>query len=111
MRTRLRNAIIIASVGVVFTVGLTVALVAGLPKKCVGEMCKQRHVCTTTGECVPDPTGPFTGPTCKCWSCTGNGPGPESKCEVGNRLGMYATEKECFEDTDKMCGWMWQSAC
>lgn len=81
--------------------------------KCEDGMCIVRHACTSTGECVPDPNGPFDGPTCKCYGArppcdplditcvNGDGPPDSVLASVASNTcnvvanGMYASVEEC----------------
>jgi hypothetical protein len=82
---------------------------------CVDGSCVLRHSCSDTGECVPDPNGPFVGNTCKCFSVvepTACEPGTEcaqmarttGSCELVGNDGDYATRKACeARDADFEC--------
>ena len=76
---------------------------------CEGGECVVRHKCTSTGACVPDPNGPFIGPTCTCFAAVPPpqcGPACDTAdvCMVVGDSGAFATEQTCLaRDADFAC--------
>ena len=56
---------------------------------CKDGMCVVKHSCSPTGECVPDPSGPFDGKTCTCFSLKN-----EQCVPIGNE-GEFKTKQAC----------------
>lgn len=43
---------------------------------------------------------------CRCWTCAGKPPGPQSGCMFDARGGAkYATRESCFMNEEDKCGW------
>ena len=43
---------------------------------------------------------------CRCWTCAGKPPGPQSVCMFDARGGAkYATRESCFMNEEDKCGW------
>ena len=73
---------------------------------CEDGACVVRHACSSAGECVPTPGGPFMGPaSCSCGLCE-NGACVSAYPTGG---GVYASVSECEDDAGARCtpslGW------
>ena len=92
MKTGVIIAFAVSSVTAV--AGATAAAVILTRKKRV-----VKHSCSPTGECVPDPDGPFDGPTCTCV-----GVSTSDVCSLVGDSGKFATMRSCeARDADFQC--------
>lgn len=67
---------------------------------CTDGVCVTKHSCSPTGECVPDPNGPFDGPTCTCVDFNTT----SSLCAVVGDTGKFASVKSCeAREADFQC--------
>ena len=66
---------------------------------CTDGVCVVNHTCTPTGECVPDPSGPFKGNTCTCFS-----PSADNTCTPVGNSGRFTSKSTCgARDSDFEC--------
>jgi hypothetical protein len=67
---------------------------------CKDGVCVVKHSCTPSGECVPDPNGPFDGETCTCYSVSG----VDGSCVLAGDEGTYKSVTACeARDSDFNC--------
>ena len=67
---------------------------------CDNGICVVKHSCSPSGECVPDPNGPFKGNTCTCFSVSSVG----DECVLAGNEGEYKSVTACeARDSDYQC--------